>query len=212
MREAGERSEAKPPGVILAGGLSRRMGREKALAALAGRPLLAHVIDRFAPQVSSLGLNANGDPARFEAFGLPVLPDLGRDTVGPLAGIECALVHAGRLGSDVVAVVPADAPALPPDLVARLTRAFRPGDLAAVAEGPRGPEPLFAMWRTGALGPLREALDAGQRAVRDLLSRIPHAIARFGTADGPDPFANLNTPEELARAEAALATRAVAHD
>jgi molybdopterin-guanine dinucleotide biosynthesis protein A len=211
MHEAGERSGAKPPGVILAGGLSTRMGREKALVALAGRPLLAHVIARFASQVSSLALNANGDPARFAGFGLPVLADLGRDAIGPLAGIECALAYAGRLGAGLVAVVPADAPALPLDLVARLTRALRRDDLAAIAEGPRGPEPLFALWRTGALGPLRDRLGAGQRAVRDLLARIPHATAPFGSDGGPDPFANLNTPEELARADAAF-RRARRHD
>jgi molybdopterin-guanine dinucleotide biosynthesis protein A len=212
MREAGERSEARPPGVILAGGLSTRMGRDKALVLLAGRPLLAHVIARFAPQVSALALNANGDPARFAAFGLPVLPDLGRDAVGPLAGIECALVHAGRLGADRVAVIPADAPALPLDLVARLAATMTDGDLAAVATGPRGCEPLFALWRTSALRALRDTLASGQRAVRALLGRIPHATAAFDTAAGEDPFANLNTREDLARMESALAARAAADD
>src|SRR4051794_1376287 len=107
-------------GVILAGGLSSRMGREKAFVALGGRPLLAHVVERFGPQVDALALNANGDPGRFAPFGLPVEPDRHGENPGPLAGISVAISLARRGGYDLVATCPSDAPFLPLDAVARL--------------------------------------------------------------------------------------------
>jgi molybdenum cofactor guanylyltransferase len=109
-------------GVVLAGGRSSRMGVEKALVDFAGRPMLAHVLARFAPQVMALAINANGDPARFAAFGAPVIADLAPDQPGPLAGIAAALAWAQAHGCSRVATVPCDAPFLPRDLVARLAR------------------------------------------------------------------------------------------
>jgi molybdopterin-guanine dinucleotide biosynthesis protein A len=217
MHQEDERSAATtaggvlPPGVIVAGGLSRRMGREKALLPLAGRPLIRHVIDRFGPQVASLAINANGEPGRFAGFDLPVIPDHDREAAGPLAGIEAALGRAQALGADHIAVVPADAPFLPADLVGRLSAALATGDLAAVAQGPRGPEPLFGIWRVEALEPLRECLRLERRAVRDLLGVIPHGVASFEARGVLDPFTNLNTPQELAEAERILASGEVTH-
>ena len=99
-------------------------GADKAMALLAGQPLLAHVQARFAPQVEQLALSANGDPARFAAFGLPVLPDAA--SKGPLSGILQALHWAAPLGATAVVSVPGDGPFLPPDLVPRLCLAANP--------------------------------------------------------------------------------------
>src|SRR5689334_18769900 len=106
-----------PPilGVVIAGGLSSRMGREKALISLAGKPLLAHVLERFRPQVDCVALNANGDPSRFAAFALEVAPDRHADHPGPLAGLAAALHLALSRGYELVATAPSDAPFLPLD-------------------------------------------------------------------------------------------------
>lgn len=110
-------------GVILAGGAARRMGGgDKGLTGLGGQPMLAHVIQRFKPQVASLILNANGDPARFAQFALPVVPDLDERALGPLAGILAAMSWAERANTGLthIASVTTDTPFLPLDLVARL--------------------------------------------------------------------------------------------
>ena len=114
------------PGVILAGGLATRMGGgDKCLLELASRPLLAHVIERLAPQAGPLALNANGDPARFAPFGLPVLPDSVPGFPGPLAGVLAGLDWAQALGAAQIVTVAADTPFFPTDLVARLQAGTR---------------------------------------------------------------------------------------
>ena len=137
-------SPATIGGVILAGGRSRRMGGgDKCLAPLDGRPLLAHAIDRLAPQVGPLVLNANGDPARFAAFGLPVIADGFPGFAGPLAGVLAGLDWAAGSGLAAVVTVPADTPFFPEDMVARLAAAMARADAPAAVARPidaeRGP-------------------------------------------------------------------------
>lgn len=192
-------------GVILAGGLSSRMGREKALATLAGRPLLAHVLERLDPQVDAVALNANGDPGRFASFGLEIVADLHADNPGPLAGLAAALELGRRKGFALVATAPSDAPFLPQNAVERLFEALDPASLAAVATGPNGLEPLVGLWRVAAAPAIEKALAEQRRAVHRLLSDIPHRLVSFEPGpDEVDPFANLNTPEDLATAERRL--------
>jgi len=114
----------KTAGVVLAGGLSVRMGIDKALAPLAGQPLIAHVAARLDPQVDALFVNANGDLARFRGIGRAIVADAGaRPGGGPLAGVAAALAYASLLGAQWLATAPCDAPFLPLDLVARLAAA-----------------------------------------------------------------------------------------
>lgn len=194
----------RPVGVLLAGGRSRRMGGgDKCLLPLAGRPLLAHVVARAAPQVSLLAINANGDPARFARWRLPVVRDGVAGRPGPLAGVlagmEWAAAHAP--GATHVATFAADTPFLPRDTVARLARALGPGrPLACAASGGRA-HPVFGLWAVALRADLRRALeDEGVRKVDAWTAR--HGVARvdFPSADG-DPFFNVNTPDDLARAE-----------
>lgn len=198
-------------GLVLAGGRSVRMGREKAFVPLAGRPLIAHVIARFAPQVDRLVINANGELARFDRFGLGILADwrdLGCE--GPLAGVLAGLIHAEPQGASHVATVPCDAPFLPRDLVARLAAAAGPGEIA-LAEGEQGVEPVFGLWPIATLPALLEAARAGEHSLRGAAARAARVRrVRFDAAPGePDPFLNLNRPEDLAGAQARLTARDV---
>nr|WP_256515422.1 molybdenum cofactor guanylyltransferase MobA [Alsobacter ponti] len=181
----------------MAGGLSSRMGREKALVQLEGAPLLRHVLDRFAPQVDAIVLNANGDPARFAAFGLEVVADGRPGAPGPLAGLLAAMEAARARGLGLVATVPSDAPLLPRDLVARLAAALGPADVASLAVSPGGLEPLFALWRADAAPAIAAALDRGERAPHRLVATLPHARVAF---ESEAAFLNVNTPEDLRRA------------
>ncbi|MBO1080888.1 molybdenum cofactor guanylyltransferase MobA [Roseomonas haemaphysalidis] len=204
-----------PPtlGVILAGGLARRMGGgDKPLRALGGRPLLAHVAERLRPQVAALVVNANGNPARFAAFGLPVVADGVPDHPGPLAGILAALDHAAAAhpGLDWVASVPGDSPFIPTDLVARLHAARQAAGVPlACARSGGWSHPPIGLWPVALRAELRTALLAGER-------KIDRWTARFGCAaaewpDQPvDPFFNANTPAELAGAELLLHARPAA--
>mgnify|MGYP005854987255 FL=1 len=193
-------------GVVLAGGLARRMGGgDKPLRLLGGRPMLAHVIDRLAPQVAAVALNANGDPARFAAYGLPVVADSIEDFPGPLAGILAGLDWAAAEGFAAVISVPGDSPFIPQDLVARLEAArVDAGMPLACAESGGQLHPPVGIWPVALRGELRAALLAGER-------KIDRWTARFGCARASwpivpvDPFFNANAPEDLAEAEALLA-------
>lgn len=200
-------------GVVLAGGLSRRMGGvDKAFAALGGRPMLAHVVDRLAPQVNRLAINANFDPARLSAFGRPVLPDTFPGHAGPLAGLLAGLEWAEAEGATALVTAACDTPFFPETLVAHLrataARADRPTAVAVTEDPERGraPHPTFALWPVGLERDLRAALDGGMRRVVDFAARVGAAEALFDAADAP--FFNVNTPADLARAEARLAERA----
>ncbi len=197
-------------GLLLAGGQSRRMGGgDKALRLLAGRTLLDHVIERMQPQVSVLVLNANGDPARFDRFGLPVVADSVPDFAGPLAGILAGLDWAAdnRPDCPLVASVATDAPFLPRDLVARLARgmAASEADLACAASGGQ-PHPVIGLWPVRLRNELREALvDEGIRKVDRWTARYRLATVEFTESGaGIDPFFNANRPEDFDRAAALL--------
>jgi molybdopterin-guanine dinucleotide biosynthesis protein A len=197
-------------GVILAGGRSSRMGGgDKALRALVGRPILAHVIERFAPQVEALALNANGDPGRFAAFGLAVLPDSVAGFPGPLAGVLAGMDWAAALGAEHVATAAADTPFLPRDCVLALRAAMVAGEAPlAMAMTPRAGggldrHPTFGLWSVALREDLRAALAGGLRKVVAWTEPLGCARAIF---HGPgDPFFNVNTPEDLERAEAMAA-------
>lgn len=202
----------RPFGLVLAGGRSRRMGGgDKGLLTLGGRPLLAHVIGRLAPQVGTLALNANGDPARFAAFGLPVEPDGVPDQPGPLAGVLAGLDRAAAEGAAAVVTVAADTPFLPADLVARLEAAAGPSGFAiAASDGPDGAlrlHPTAGLWPVSLREALRAALARGERKVALWAQAQGAAVCPFPS--GPaDPFFNVNTPDDLAAAEALLAAGA----
>ncbi|MDK3017228.1 molybdenum cofactor guanylyltransferase MobA [Pseudodonghicola flavimaris] len=191
----------QPLGVILAGGQASRMGGgDKALLDLGGRPLLAHAIDRLEPQVAGLALNANGDLARFARFGLPVLPDPMPGHPGPLAGILAGLDWAADQGAETIVTVAVDTPFFPGDLVPQLLLGAETGGHGlALAESEGGLQPTFGLWPVALRDDLRQALAAGTRKLR--VWALDHGAARV-RFPGPrfDPFFNLNTPEDLARA------------
>jgi len=186
-------------GIILAGGQGRRMGADKALLPLAGRPLLAHVRDRLGPQVESLAISANGDPARLSGFGLPVLAD--DQPLGPLSGILSGLRWAAGQGADALVSAPVDAPFLPGDLTPRLILAADGPGLAIASAGGRL-HPTFGLWPVALIPALDDFLASGAKPkVMDFTAAHHAAIADFPD-DGA--FANLNTPRDLAAAEALL--------
>lgn len=191
-------------GVLLAGGLSRRMGGgDKSLRVLAGASILERVIARAQPQVAALVLNANGDPARFADFGLPVIADGIPDFAGPLAGVLAGLdwAAANVAGATHVASFATDTPFLPTDLVARLTAAVSDGrhDLACAASNGR-PHPVFGLWPLALREDLRAALQVGLRKVDQWTTRHWLALVEF-PAQPYDPFFNANTPEDLSEGE-----------
>ena len=192
-------------GVVLAGGRSTRMGFDKALAPLAGRPLVAHVAARLAPQVDALFLNANRDGTRFAELRCAIVADAAPNADGgPLAGVASALRHAQSLGAQWLATAPCDAPFLPLDLVARLAAAAgESGAPLAVVAIASGLEPMFALWSTALADEVATALAAGDGGPRGLMTRFGAAEARFDDVDA-EAFANLNTPEEFAAAAARL--------
>lgn len=186
-------------GIILAGGQGRRMGgADKALLPLAGRALISHAIARLEPQVEQLALSANGNPARFAALGLPVLPD---DTpMGPLSGILSALQWAAARGADAVVSAPVDAPFVPGDLTPRLLLAGN-GGLTIAQSGGRL-HPVCGLWPVSLAPALAAFLASGAKPkIMDFAAQ--HAAA---TADFPDDgaFANLNTPQDITAAESLL--------
>lgn len=189
-------------GVILAGGQSRRMGgADKAFLRLAGRPLLAHVLDRLEPQVERVLISANGDIARFAGFGCLVLPD--EKSQGPLSGVLAALSAAAGMGATHVISAPVDTPFLPGDLVPQLLLASEGSDEGlALAATSDGDQPVTAIWPVGLAAALGDFLAAGEAKVTKFADA--HAAAR---ATFPDAraFMNLNRPEDIEIAEALLA-------
>jgi molybdenum cofactor guanylyltransferase len=197
-------SAVKVAGVLLAGGLSRRMGGgDKSLRVLGGMTILERVIARARPQVAALVLNANGDPARFKAYGLPIVADSIPDFAGPLAGILAGLdwAAANVAGATHVASFPTDAPFLPLDLVTRLQATVSDGThvLACAASNGRS-HPVFGLWPLALRADLRAALTAGVRKVDQWTARYRLAVVEF-PAQPHDPFFNANTPEDLREGE-----------
>lgn len=196
-------------GVLLAGGLSRRMGgQDKMLRDLGGQSILARVIAHVEPQVARLVLNANGDPARFADVGLPVAADIIEGHAGPLAGVLTGMDWARANAPDCswIVTAPTDAPFLPRDLVRRLLAAVeREGaDMACASSGGRH-HPVCGLWPVWLAGDLRRAmLDEDIRKVDIWTARYKLAVADWPT-DPVDPFFNANRPEDLAEAERILA-------
>ncbi len=195
------------PGLILAGGLARRMGGgDKSLLMLGEKPILRHVMDRLSPQVSCLLLNANGDPERFAAYGLTVLPDSLPDHPGPLAGVLAGLDWAAGHGASCIVTVAADTPFFPGNLVKMLSqvaeRQGKPIVLAATPDPDKGllRHPTFGLWPTALRHDLRAALQDGLRKIVAWTDRHGAASARF-EAVPHDPFFNINTPEDMLQAE-----------
>ena len=195
----------KPIGVLLAGGLARRMGGgDKPLRLLARRPILDHVIERFQSQCCSLVLNANGDPGRFKAYGLPVIADSVPDYAGPLAGVLAAMDYCAAHRPDItdIASVATDSPFIPRDLVECLQEArSRAGTPLACAQSGDQTQPPFGLWPVSLREALREAL------VVEGLRKIDVWTARYGIATSIwqqtpyDPFFNANRPDDLEEAE-----------
>ncbi|QIJ77183.1 molybdenum cofactor guanylyltransferase MobA [Methylobacterium sp. NI91] len=195
-------------GLILAGGLSRRMGGgDKPLRRLAGRSLLERVAERFEPQCAGgLALSANGDPARFrDVFSGAILPDTIPDHPGPLAGILAGMEAAAAVpGVTHVASVPGDAPFLPHDFVARLVAAAAEGKPIALAASGERRHFTSTLWPVDLRHDLRDWLGRGERRVGGFIERHGAAVASW-PVEPVDPFLNLNAPEDLAAAEAMLA-------
>ena len=180
-------------GVVLAGGLCRRMGGvDKGLQPLDGRRLVERVIERLAPQVGVLLVNANRNLDAYAGLGYPVVADRIEGFAGPLAGVHAALT---ACATRLLAIAPCDAPFLPPDLVARLRAALesQPSRIA-VARTADGLQPTFALMRRDVLPDLAAFLAAGGRRIQDWCYSLPLAIADFSDDDA---FANLNSLDDL---------------
>ena len=194
-----------PLGLVLAGGLARRMGGgDKTRIRIGGKTILERVLARLKPQCAAVILNANGDPARFADTGLPVVPDTVPDFAGPLAGIlaglDWAAAHLPAIAD--VASVPGDCPFLPADLVARLSAARQAAGVPlACARSGDWRHPVVGLWPVALREDLRKAL------VEENMHKIETWTARHGIAIGDwsatpiDPFFNVNTPADAAEAE-----------
>lgn len=193
------------PGVVLAGGLARRMGGgDKPMRKIAGKTILERAIARLTPQCTSLIINANGDPERFAGFGLPVVADDVADYPGPLAGILAALDWAAASRPDARWVLSAagDCPFLPRDLVSRLeaARAAQDAELA-VAASDQQTHPVIGLWSVGLRHELRHALVVeGVRKIDRWTSRYRIVTVTWPT-EPLDPFFNANTAEDIAEAD-----------
>ena len=193
-------------GAIIAGGLSSRMGdREKAFLELDSKPVILHVIEKFEPQVDQLVINANGEPARFSEFGLEVVPDVLTTLTTPLAGLHAALRFAKSVGADVLVTVPSDTPFLPFDLAAKLLENSMANGAAIASSGGQD-HYIIGAWN-------KELLDDLERAIaKDGLFRVKNwahrALAQKveWPVEAHDPFFNVNTPEDLLRAQQMLKT------
>jgi molybdenum cofactor guanylyltransferase len=199
-------------GVLLAGGKSSRMGgADKSLLPLAGRPILAHVIERLGPQVADLVIVANGDLSRFAAFGLPVVADRVAGHAGPLAGIHAGIAwaNANRQGSRFVISAATDTPFLPTDLVSRFgAEVGEHGEKLLVARSEAAFHPVFGLWPVSLAAELEAALERGDRKAQDWVRahkarEVFFPAIKIGGRD-VDPLFNVNRPEDLAAAEALL--------
>jgi molybdopterin-guanine dinucleotide biosynthesis protein A len=197
-------------GIVLAGGLSTRMGgQDKCLLELGGKTLLQRATDRLAAQVGKVAINANSQEAGYMQTGLPVIADSFEGYAGPLAGVLVGLDWAHSIGADHVVTVAADTPFFPDDLVDVMqnTLANQKG-IIVIAETPSTEgkffnHPTFGLWPTELRNDLREALEKGVRKVMQWVQ--PHGVAKAAfTADPFDPFFNVNRPEDYLKAQALL--------
>lgn len=194
------------PGLILAGGQSRRMGGgAKGERLLAGCSLAQRVVTRLLPQVDRVVVSTNGDPAQWQALGLTVIRDCRPNFPGPLAGVEAGLL---ALDHPWLLTVAVDLPWFPLDLAARMGGAAQVAGLPVVASSLGRIHPTVVLWPRSALPDIGAALDRQALRLTDWFANNPHGQVDFGPdAHGEDPFFNINRPEDLARAEAILAVR-----
>jgi molybdopterin-guanine dinucleotide biosynthesis protein A len=192
---------AEITGIVLAGGQGRRMGGvDKGWVELDGRPMIAHVLERLAPQVGDVLINANQNLDRYAGFGLPVVPDAVGGFAGPLAGLHAGMTRATR--SHVV-TVPCDSPFLPPDLVARLATALGASPSSqraqlAVAKTFDQPHPVFSLVHRDVLPHLAAFLETGGRKIDAWYATL--SVVEVAFDDEADAFRNINTVDELAAA------------
>lgn len=200
-RETSSYARAAVTGLVLAGGLGRRMGGEdKGLLELAGRPMIESVLAALRPQVGSLLINANRNLDRYGAYGYPVIADMLEGYAGPLAGVLSALQ---RIDSGFLVTAPCDAPLVASDLVHRLYQAcVSSGADVAVASDGRRQQPVFLLLRAGLAPGLEAYLARGGRKVDTWFEEVRLAEADF--SDVPDTFLNVNDPDERRRVEARL--------
>jgi molybdopterin-guanine dinucleotide biosynthesis protein A len=188
-------------GLVLAGGLGSRMGGEdKGLLSLAGRPMVAYVLDALRPQVGTLLISANRNRERYSAFGYPVLADADDDYLGPLAGV---LAASQRCTTEFLLTVPCDAPLIAPDLGARLYAACSAAgtDVAVACDGALR-QPVFLLVRAALAPSLASYLAGGGRKAGAWLGQMP--VAEADLSDQPDTFLNVNDPDERMRVEGRL--------
>ncbi|PUA30328.1 MAG: molybdenum cofactor guanylyltransferase MobA [Cellvibrio sp. 79] len=192
-------------GVILAGGLAKRMGGgDKCLLPLAGKTLLQRTVERAQPQVGLLLLNANGSSLRFARTRLPVIPDVFPNNLGPLAGIHAGLkrMHDDNPDAEWLASFASDTPFFPTDLVERLRGAAAASNsLLAVAASKNRTHPIFSLWHASLLEKIEEQLQSGDiPRLQDWVKQQKMVQVEFA-ADAFDPFLNINTPQDLYAAE-----------
>ena len=201
------------PGIILAGGLSRRMGGgDKGLLMLGETSIIERVIDKISPQVGSLAININGDSSRFPDYKLPIIPDSIKGYLGPLSGILAGMEWAFKNGNRYIATVAADTPFLPDDFIKRLHAMVKSKNLNIGIAASRilstddvFMHPTFGIWEVGLKDDLRNALANDTRKIMFWAKKFKLDYYYFDTSDKlSDPFFNINTPDDLAKAKCRL--------
>ena len=203
-------------GVVLAGGQGRRLGGDKALRLLAGRPLITHVIARLRPQLDEgwLSVSCGGDEPDLAKLGLPLIRDTLPGLPGPLAGILAAMLELRRRAKadGWVLSVPTDTPFLPPDLLTRCQqRLGESGAEILLAESAGGLCQVCGLWSSRLAGDLAQSLEAGQNkvlgwAARHRVEQVMFPLQPLGDAE-VDPFFNVNTPQDLQLVEKLFSDR-----
>lgn len=191
------------PAVVLAGGAARRLGGDKAFRLLGERPLIDHVVSRLRSQCAPLAISANDDPTRYADFGVEVLQDPLPPGLGPLAGLLAGLDWAAATGYSAVLTAPVDAPFLPLDLATRLAAGRVPAVAASGGDELVRVHPTCGLWPAAARDRLRAALLGGVRKV-GVWAQEQRARTVLWPDAPRDPFFNINTPEDLRRAETLL--------
>ena len=198
------------PGIILAGGLSRRMGGgDKGLLMLGKTTIIERVIDKILPQVGSLAININGDSSRFPDYKLPIISDSIKGYLGPLSGILAGMEWAFKNGNRYIATVAADTPFLPDDLIKRLHAMVKSKNLNIGIAASRilsGDDvfihPTFGIWEVALKDDLRDALANDTRKIMFWAKKFKLDYYYFDTSDKlSDPFFNINTPDDLEEAK-----------
>ena len=198
------------PGIILAGGLSRRMGGgDKGLLMLGKTTIIERVIDKILPQVNSLAININGDSSRFPDYKLPIIPDSIKGYLGPLSGILAGMEWAFKNGNRYIATVAADTPFLPDDFIKRLHAMVKSKNLNIGIAASRilsGDDvfihPTFGIWEVALKDDLRDALANDTRKIMFWAKKFKLDYYYFDTSDKlSDPFFNINTPDDLEEAK-----------